>query len=148
MYVADTENHLIRKVQLITAFLCSNLAPLMLICICLNASVCIYQIDLSVGKVSTLAGTGTQGTDKDGGAPGRKQPISSPWDVTLGTAGGLQSPTPHTPFIYFFLSVLSDTISELYKRERSPLPPACHFSLCLDIVGSGHFEGHSSIQVK
>lgn len=37
--------------------------------------------------MSTLAGVGAQGTDTDGGAPGPKQPISSPWDVTLGTAG-------------------------------------------------------------
>ncbi|XP_042623772.1 NHL repeat-containing protein 2-like [Cyprinus carpio] len=58
VYVADTENHLVRK------------------------------INLSEGKVSTLAGTGIQGTDKEGGAPGPQQPISSPWDVTLGNAGG------------------------------------------------------------
>uniref|UniRef100_A0A9J7ZJX1 NHL repeat-containing protein 2 n=1 Tax=Cyprinus carpio carpio TaxID=630221 RepID=A0A9J7ZJX1_CYPCA len=58
VYVADTENHLVRK------------------------------INLSEGKVSTLAGIGVQGTDKEGGAPGPQQPISSPWDVALGNAGG------------------------------------------------------------
>nr|XP_009305038.3 NHL repeat-containing protein 2 [Danio rerio]XP_021336040.1 NHL repeat-containing protein 2 [Danio rerio] len=58
VYVADTENHLVRK------------------------------INLTEGKVSTLAGIGVQGTDKEGGALGPQQPISSPWDVTLGSAGG------------------------------------------------------------
>ncbi|XP_066521454.1 NHL repeat-containing protein 2 [Hoplias malabaricus] len=57
VFVADTENHMIRKVN------------------------------LSEGIVTTLAGTGVQGTDKEGGAMGLQQPISSPWDLTLGTSG-------------------------------------------------------------
>ncbi|XP_073774669.1 NHL repeat-containing protein 2 isoform X2 [Danio rerio] len=66
VYVADTENHLVRK------------------------------INLTEGKVSTLAGIGVQGTDKEGGALGPQQPISSPWDVTLGSAGAL-STSPSLP---------------------------------------------------
>ncbi|XP_039631915.1 NHL repeat-containing protein 2 isoform X2 [Polypterus senegalus] len=57
IYVADTENHLIR------------------------------MVDLLEEKVSTIAGVGMQGTDKEGGAFGKQQPISSPWDLALGTAG-------------------------------------------------------------
>ncbi|KAL0984545.1 hypothetical protein UPYG_G00143050 [Umbra pygmaea] len=60
VFVADTENHLIRK------------------------------IDLLEGQVSTLAGLGFQGIDKEGGAMGLQQPISSPWDLALGTAGGVE----------------------------------------------------------
>lgn len=37
--------------------------------------------------VSTVAGIGIQGSDKEGGAQGEEQPISSPWDVVIGTSG-------------------------------------------------------------
>lgn len=37
--------------------------------------------------MSTVAGIGVQGTDTEGGEEGDKQPISSPWDVALGTSG-------------------------------------------------------------
>ena len=53
LYVADTENHAIRRV------------------------------DLSFGQVKTLAGTGEQGYEREGRRPGLSTSISSPWDVTL-----------------------------------------------------------------
>ena len=54
LYIADTENHLIRRA------------------------------DLKAGRVETVAGTGEQSRDyslRDG--PARKTPLSSPWDLTL-----------------------------------------------------------------
>ena len=53
LYVADTENHAIRRV------------------------------DLQAGQVETIAGTGEQGYDRTGGSPGRSTSLSSPWDVVL-----------------------------------------------------------------
>ncbi|KAG0718614.1 NHL repeat-containing protein 2 [Chionoecetes opilio] len=51
--VADTGNHLIRKV------------------------------DIGTGSVSTIAGTGVKGTDHEGGNIGTAQAIASPWDVCV-----------------------------------------------------------------
>jgi thiol-disulfide isomerase/thioredoxin len=53
LYVADTENHALRKVDLITK------------------------------TVTTLAGNGTQGFDYRGGNKGREQVLSTPWDVAV-----------------------------------------------------------------
>ena len=53
LYVADTENHAIRRV------------------------------DLSFGQVKTLAGTGDQGYERNGRRPGLSTSISSPWDLAL-----------------------------------------------------------------
>ena len=53
LYVADTENHAIRA------------------------------IDLESGVVTTLAGTGEQALRSGGGGPGPSTPLSSPWDLAL-----------------------------------------------------------------
>lgn len=53
LFVADTENHAVRAV------------------------------DLKTRNVRTVAGTGQQGEDHKGGNIGRKQVISSPWDVAV-----------------------------------------------------------------
>lgn len=54
LYIADTENHLIRRA------------------------------DLKAGRVETVAGTGEQSRDYSlSHGPARKTPLSSPWDLTL-----------------------------------------------------------------
>lgn len=53
VFVADTENHVIRMIL------------------------------LEQRKVQTIIGTGRQGTDVNGGNPPLQQPISSPWDVVV-----------------------------------------------------------------
>lgn len=53
LYVADTENHAIRK------------------------------IDFKTKLVETIAGTGKQGNDRIGGKLGKLQEISSPWDILV-----------------------------------------------------------------
>jgi len=53
LYVADTKNHAIRR------------------------------IDLDERVVDTIAGTGEQGRDRRGGDPGREQPLNSPWALAL-----------------------------------------------------------------
>jgi len=53
LYVADTESHLIRAV------------------------------DLPTGQVTTVVGTGVQGYDRAGGKTGTKQVLNSPWDLAI-----------------------------------------------------------------
>ena len=48
----------------------------------------VVRIDLSTGDVSTLAGTGCQGNDKEGGGVGIAQALSSPWDLEMGKSPG------------------------------------------------------------
>ena len=48
----------------------------------------IVKIDMKTELVTTIAGTGIQGNDKEGGKNGTEQTISSPWDVVLGPPPG------------------------------------------------------------
>ena len=41
-------------------------------------------MDLVTDSVTTIAGIGSQGSDKEGGKIGVAQEISSPWDLELG----------------------------------------------------------------
>lgn len=57
LYVADTENHALRCVDLVEK------------------------------QVTTLAGNGTQGRDYRGGGKGKEQALSTPWDVVINKEG-------------------------------------------------------------
>ena len=72
LLVADTDNHAIRKVCL---FVWIHFLSLVIFST--------WQIDLQTHQVTTIAGTGRQGNDKEGGAVGCEQPLSSPWDVAV-----------------------------------------------------------------
>ncbi|XP_040293652.1 NHL repeat-containing protein 2 [Bufo bufo] len=104
IYVADTENHLIRK------------------------------IDLDALTVSTVAGTGSQGVDKEGGALGEKQPISSPWDVAFGASGVLWIAMAGTHQIWALL------LEEGTLPKGSLLPGGS----CVRFAGSGNEENRNN----
>ena len=76
------------------------------------------------GSVSTLAGTGVQGNDKEGGEKGVQQDISSPWDLAL---GGKVLPSRAAP-------------EKANIRPRVVLRETCHVCLGGNVVTSWHLQ--------
>ncbi|XP_053168039.1 NHL repeat-containing protein 2 isoform X2 [Hemicordylus capensis] len=111
IYVADTENHLIRK------------------------------IDLQMEMVSTVAGTGIQGMDKEGGAKGEEQPISSPWDVAFGTS---VSATHEDDILWIAMAGTHQIWALMLECGRLPKGSDLKKGTCLRYAGSGNEENRNN----
>ncbi|KAG9338345.1 hypothetical protein JZ751_025902 [Albula glossodonta] len=82
---------------------------------------------------------GVQGTDKEGGAIGPQQPISSPWDLALGTAGGEENN------VLWIAMAGTHQIWALFL-EDGKLPKGGEFKkgTCIRFVGSGNEENRNN----
>uniref|UniRef100_A0A6Q2YZM0 NHL repeat-containing protein 2 n=1 Tax=Esox lucius TaxID=8010 RepID=A0A6Q2YZM0_ESOLU len=116
VFVADTENHLIRK------------------------------IDLLEEQVSTLAGVGFQGIDKDGGAMGPQQPISSPWDLALGTSGKSKAQRGGKEDNVLWVAMAGTHQVWCLFLADGKLPQGSNFQMgtCVRFAGSGNEENRNN----
>ncbi|KAM9133010.1 NHL repeat-containing protein 2 isoform 1-T1 [Pangshura tecta] len=111
IYVADTENHLIRK------------------------------IDLELEMVNTVAGIGIQGTDKEGGAKGEEQPISSPWDVIFGSS---VSGTHEDDVLWIAMAGTHQVWALMLECGKLPKGSDLKKGTCLRFAGSGNEENRNN----
>lgn len=82
LYVADTENHLVRRV------------------------------DLRAQVVTTVLGTGVQTWDREGGKSGREQGLNSPWDVAVdGTKLYISMAGQHQIFVMNVLTGMAEPLA-------------------------------------
>uniref|UniRef100_A0A8D0GJT7 NHL repeat-containing protein 2 n=1 Tax=Sphenodon punctatus TaxID=8508 RepID=A0A8D0GJT7_SPHPU len=111
IYVADTENHQIRK------------------------------IDLELDVVSTVAGVGVQGTDKEGGAKGEEQPISSPWDVVFGNS---VSGSHEDDVLWIAMAGTHQVWALMLECGKLPKGSDLKKGTCLRFAGSGNEENRNN----
>ncbi|XP_075573896.1 NHL repeat-containing protein 2 isoform X3 [Pelecanus crispus] len=111
IYVADTENHLIRK------------------------------IDLELEMVTTVAGIGIQGVDKEGGAKGEEQPISSPWDVVFGNS---ISGTQEDDVLWIAMAGTHQVWALMLEGGKLPKGSDLKKGVCLRFAGSGNEENRNN----
>ena len=86
MFVLALKSPSWKRSKILMGIICTYIMPHTFV----RPSVCFFfsQINLKTEKVTTIAGNGIQGSDKEGGKIGPLQSISSPWDVTVGPPPG------------------------------------------------------------
>ncbi|XP_008569253.1 PREDICTED: NHL repeat-containing protein 2, partial [Galeopterus variegatus] len=98
-------------------------------------------IDLEAEKVSTVAGIGIQGTDKEGGAKGEQQPISSPWDIVFGTSG---SEVQRGDILWIAMAGTHQIWALLLDSGKLPKKNQLKKGTCLRFAGSGNEENRNN----
>ncbi|XP_012519332.1 PREDICTED: NHL repeat-containing protein 2 [Propithecus coquereli] len=100
-----------------------------------------YVIDLEAEKVSTVAGIGIQGTDKEGGAKGEQQPISSPWDVVFGSSG---PEVQRDDILWIAMAGTHQIWALLLDSGKLPKKNELKKGTCLRFAGSGNEENRNN----
>uniref|UniRef100_A0A2K6FBL4 NHL repeat-containing protein 2 n=1 Tax=Propithecus coquereli TaxID=379532 RepID=A0A2K6FBL4_PROCO len=99
------------------------------------------KIDLEAEKVSTVAGIGIQGTDKEGGAKGEQQPISSPWDVVFGSSG---PEVQRDDILWIAMAGTHQIWALLLDSGKLPKKNELKKGTCLRFAGSGNEENRNN----
>uniref|UniRef100_A0A0B7B7U1 Thioredoxin domain-containing protein n=1 Tax=Arion vulgaris TaxID=1028688 RepID=A0A0B7B7U1_9EUPU len=100
---------------------------------------CLRSIDLELRSVNTIAGTGHQGTDIEGGKLGKDQEIASPWDVVLGFA-----PDGSSPVLYVAMAGTHQIWVYFITHCTWHLGRSCNSGTCIRFAGSGKEENRNS----
>jgi len=106
IYVADTDNH------------------------------CLREINWEKRMVSTIAGTGHQGTDTEGGKLGTCQELSSPWDVVDGG--------PNSSVLYVAMSGTHQIWIYFLSDSQSVMKRSYPKTSCIRFAGSGKEENRNN----
>jgi len=114
IYVADTENHALRK------------------------------INLETYEVSMISGTGVQGNDKDGGKDACKQEISSPWDVLIGPAPGTDVTCTDENCLYIAMAGTHQIWCYFLEDGPWLKKSSQKQHVCLRFAGSGNEENRNN----
>uniref|UniRef100_A0A2K6FBK2 NHL repeat-containing protein 2 n=1 Tax=Propithecus coquereli TaxID=379532 RepID=A0A2K6FBK2_PROCO len=97
--------------------------------------------DKKAEKVSTVAGIGIQGTDKEGGAKGEQQPISSPWDVVFGSSG---PEVQRDDILWIAMAGTHQIWALLLDSGKLPKKNELKKGTCLRFAGSGNEENRNN----
>ena len=93
--------------------------------------------------MSTIAGTGHQGNDKEGGAMGTDQEISSPWDLALGNSPDSSHPNllyvamagTHQIWLHFFEDAIWTKGRYEHETKGVVVPKVQTVDSCFSLIG-------------